>query len=156
MIWTKFYFHNKSIQRGTIRFGLTLLFFQSLSTYWSTRCLEYSLKILQWLQSFFKALLTKTYKKKRKRKFSFKAILLEHEFQNCSKKYHHLTRDKNDDFQNYFFVILGVFSSKNALTFFGFFVKIAVFFIFKIQVNSKSALSLGGGSLSRRFLFFWK
>ena len=118
--------------------------------------LMYSLKILQWLQSFFKALLTKTYKKKRKRKFSFKAILLEHEFQNCSKKYHHLTRDKNDDFQNYFFVILGVFSSKNALLFFRFFVKIAVFFIFKIQVNSKSALSLGGGRLSRRFLFFWK
>ena len=76
MIRTKFYVQNKSIHRGRTHFGLTLYFFQSLSTYWQQGILMYSLKSLQWLQSFFKALL----QKKRKRTFSFKAILLEHEF----------------------------------------------------------------------------
>ena len=59
-------------------------------------------------------------------------------------------------FSNFIFCYFGVFSSKNALTFFRFFVKIAIFFFFKIQVNSKSALSLEGGHNSTRFSFFWK
>ena len=120
MIRTKFYFHNKSIHRGRTHFGLIYSFFKAFQYTDQQGILVYSLKSLQWLQSFFKALLAKNYKKKRKRTFSFKAILLEHEFKNCPKKYHHLTRDKNDDFQNLFFVILGVFSSKNALTFLDF------------------------------------
>ena len=47
-----------------------------------------------------------------------------------NKKYHHPTRDKNDDFQNLFFVILGVFSSKNALIFFWIFCENSSFFHF--------------------------